>query len=355
MKKLFDEEDEELNREEKAKILVTVIPFVLIILILAITLIVNGVRNKKNEASSDDLQQSIMDYADSNKETDGSEKYTGIETAKETPGLEQAEEQAGEKTPEPTAEVKEDKPTAAPTASPYQPAMSTKTDYSKVEYDKDSQLAELMYYWEEGNQKALDDLVNLERFLAMSWALRGSKDFYYYGDRNADGKPHGKGIAVYADNQYYYGEWSNGLRSGEGSWMHYHIQKANSKTDLYTYHQYTGQWANDLPEGEGSEHYEYDMSLLKENVGYNTNLIGSYSKGLVHGEFYLTNIYSDGNMKEWYASAQNGAWVYQGDTKDSMGRRPVQVEDRNPDNYIWMLPKDNQGIGVNCLISSNKN
>lgn len=350
MKKLFDDEDEELNHEEKAKILVTIIPFVLIILILAITLMVNSIRNNRaKETDTKDLQQSIMDYADSNKEQ---EEENNVESM---PAPEKTATPAGERTPEPTPVKEQAKPSPVSTASPYKPAMNTNVDYSKVNYDKDEQLAEFMYYWEDGNQKALDDLANLERFLAMSWDLRGTKDFFYYGDRNADGKPHGTGIAVYADNQYYYGGWNNGQRSGEGSWMHYHIHTSGNKTDLYTYHQYIGSWKNDLPDGEGSEHYEYDMALLKENIGYNTNLIGSYSKGLVHGEFYMTNIYSDGNMKEWYASAENGSWIYQSDTKDSMGRRPVQVEDRNPDNYIWMYPKDNKGIGVDCLISSNKN
>ena len=49
MKKLFDDEDDELNHEEKAKILVTIIPFVLIIFILMITLAVNGARSRKEE------------------------------------------------------------------------------------------------------------------------------------------------------------------------------------------------------------------------------------------------------------------------------------------------------------------
>lgn len=344
MKKLFDEEEEELSREEKTKILITVIPVVLIIIILAITLLVRGTEKSK-ETASEDLQQSIMDYADSNKEQKNDTDVIHAASPEPSAALE------GERSPQPSEAAETEKPTAAPTASPYQPAMNPVADYSKVEFDKDEQLAEMMYYWEEGNQKALDDLAKLERFLAMSWQLRNSKEFFYYGERNAEGKPEGMGIAVYADNQYYYGEWKNGVRSGEGSFMHYHIHTEVNKTDLYTYHQYTGFWADDLPDGEGSEHYEYDMSLLKTNVGYNTNLIGSYSKGLINGEFYITNIYSDGNMKEWYAEAENGSWIYQSDTKDNMGRRPVQVEDRNPDNYIWIYPKDNQGIGVSCLIS----
>lgn len=347
MKKLYDEDDYELEHEEKAKILVTVIPFVLIILILLITLVVNSINSKKKN-SQEDLQQSIMEYADNNSELE-------LEAAvSSTPEKEEAI--AGERSPEPT-----EKPTATPegvkepSPTPYQAIMETTTDYSKVEYNKDKQLAEMMSYWEEGNQKALDDLASLEHYIAMSWSLRGSEDFYYYGERNANGQPHGKGIAVYADNQYYYGEWENGLRSGSGRFMHYHLHVGNNTTDLYTYHQYTGSWKGDLPDGEGSEHYEYRTELLKDNVGYNTNLIGSYSKGLINGEFYLTNIYSDGNMKEWYAEGKDGSWVYQSENADNAGRRAVQVEDRNPDNYIWMLPRDNKNIGVSCLISSAKN
>ncbi len=347
MKKLYDEEDYELNHEEKAKILVTVIPFVLIIIILAITLIVNGAKDKKQD-SGQDLQQSIMDYADNNSEQELEAMASKTPENEKVPAGERSPEPSPEKTAEPVA-------TAEPTPTPYQAVMETSVDFSKVEYNKDEQLAEMMSYWEDGNQKALDDLANLDRFKAMSWDLRGSKDFYYYGERNADGKPHGKGIAVYADNQYYYGDWENGLRSGSGRFMHYHIHGDENTTDLYTYHQYTGYWKGDLPEGEGSEHYEYRTELLKENVGYNTNLIGSYSKGLVHGEFYMTNIYADGNMKEWYAEGENGSWIYQSENADSVGRRPVQVEDRNPENYIWMLPKDNKNIGVSCLISSAKN
>ena len=344
MKKLFDDEDDELNHEEKAKILVTIIPFVLIIFILMITLAVNGARSRK-EDNTQDLQQSIMDYADDNIKKDEDVK----------PSAEPVAVPTGERTPEPTPVAEEEKPTAVPTKEPYKPVMGTEVDYSKVEFDKDEQLAEMMYYWDQNNQKALDDLANLERFLAMSWQLRGTKEFYYYGDRNGAGQPHGKGIAVYADNQYYYGEWQNGVRSGQGKWMHYHIDLKENKKDLYTYHQYVGGWYNDLPEGEGSEHYEYDMSLLKENVGYNTNLIGTYSKGLVHGDFYLTNIYSDGSMKEWNAKADAGSWIYLSKNRDKVGRGPVLVDTKDPENYIWMTPKENCDIGVDCLLSVNKN
>lgn len=345
MKKLFEEEENEYADLDKRKILVTVIPFVLIIIILAITLLVNSLQ--KDSDNSDDLQQSIMDYADEHKEEAPplkQEEVSSINSGKETQDPdEQTDNEDGQQEAEST-----------PSPTPYREIME-KVDYSKVKFDKDAQLKEMMAYWEDNNQKALDDLANLDRFIAMSWTLSGTDDCYYYGDTDSQGHPEGKGIAVYADNQYYYGDWKNGVRSGNGTWIHYHIHQEENTTDLYTYHQYTGGWADDLPQGKGSEHYDYNLELLKKGIGYDTNLIGSYSKGLVDGEFYLTNIYSDGSMKEWNAKAEHGSWIYQSENKDKKGNRTVYVDVKDPDNYIWMQPKDNKNIRVPCLISKNKN
>lgn len=347
MKKLFEEDENEYSDLDKRKIFVTIIPFVLIILILAITLLVNTM--KKDKDVSGDLQQNIMEYADEHKEevpSDKQEEVSSLNIGKETEDLNEQTDASDE----------QEEPESTPSPTPYQEVMEKdKVDYSKVKFDKDAQLKEMMAYWADNNQKALDDLANLDRFIAMSWTLSGTDDCYYYGDIDSNGLPSGKGIAVYADNQYYYGDWKNGVRSGNGTWIHYHIHQVKNTTDLYTYHQYTGGWAEDLPEGEGSEHYDYNTELLKKGIGYDTNLIGSYSKGLVHGEFYLTNIYSDGEIKEWNAKAEHGSWIYQNENKDKKGNRTVYVDVNDPDNYIWMQPKENANIGVPCIISKNKN
>lgn len=345
MKKLFDESETDNPGGEWAKILVKVIPFLLIIIILAVTLIVNRAK-KDSDRQTEDLQQSIMDYADENRTTVTSSNVTAL------PSYSPAKEDSTEN--EISEEDGED--TNVPSPTPYKEVMEVgKTDYSKVKFDKDAQLQEMMRYWEDNNQKALDDLAKLDHYIAMSWKLKGTTDFYYYGGVNSNGQPDGKGIAVYADNQYYYGDWKDGARSGKGTWIHYHFHPIDNTADLYTYHQYTGGWANDLPEGEGSEHYDYNLALLKEGVGYDANLIGSYSQGLVHGDFYITNLYADESTKEWNASAEQGSWIYQNENKDKKGNRTVHVEISNPDNYIWMHPRDNVNIGVPCLISKNKN
>lgn len=345
MKNFFDENETENPGGEWGKVLVKVVPFVLIIVVLAVTLIVNRVK-KDSDEQTENLQQSIMDYADENRTAETSSMMNvqaspsaGKESSTENEIQEETEEEI-----------------MIPSPTPYKEIMEAgKTDYSKVKFDKDAQLQEMMAYWEDNNQQALDDLAKLDHYIAMSWQLKGTTDFYYCGDVNGNGQPEGKGIAVYADNQYYYGDWKNGVRSGAGTWIHYHIHHTENTKDLYTYHQYAGVWANDLPEGEGAEHYEYNLALLEERVGYDANLIGSYLQGLVHGDFYITNLYADESTKEWNASAEHGSWIYQNENKDKKGNRTVYVEIDNPDNYIWMHPKDNVNIGVPCLISKNKN
>lgn len=357
MKKLFEEDDNEYSGIDKAKILVTVLPFVLIVIILAITLIANSI--KKRGDDSDSLQQNIMEYADENQDAQTKESPQQVNSSSVVNQKDDAAVDSSGPMAEPTdntaneadnqGDTEEDlTPDSSPT--PYQQVMKAQKDYSKVEFHAEEQLQDMMAYWSDNNQKAINDLVYLDHYLAMSWSLKGTKNFYYYGDTNGNGQPNGKGVAVYADNQYYYGDWANGVRSGNGTWMHFHIHQTKNINDMYTYHHYTGGWANDLPQGEGSEHYDYDMNLVTGNEGYVTNRIGSYDAGLVNGEFYLITIYADDSTKEWNAKADHGAWIYQNENKDKKGNRTVYVEIQDPNNYVWLHPKKNVGIGVPCLI-----
>lgn len=332
---LEDENEDMLSVEQmdKAKILVTVIPFVLIIVILAITLGINSCQKDDAGQENEKLQESIKEYADNKM------MYEDIVSKTET-------------IPPIVLESATANPSEIPTTKPSE---TEERDYSDVTFHAQTHLAEMMSYWEENNKTALDDLVNLDHFKAMSYSLKGTDDFYFYGQTTGDGIPNGKGIAVYADNQYYYGDWKDGVRSGIGTWMHYHIHEKKNNTDLYIYHQYVGMWANDLPNGDGAEHYDINTKILKPNIGYNTNLSGSYLDGMIHGDFYLTNLYSDGNVKEWTAKANEGSWIYCADSVDAEGRMPAYIDMQNDENYIWLHPDDNVNVGVSCLISKNKN
>ena len=123
-------------------------------------------------------------------------------------------------------------------------------------------LLEMSGYWEQDNMDAVEDLAMLPWYMRMSSDISDANSFYYYGERSSAGQPDGTGIACYADNAYYYGEWSNGKREGNGKWVRFYVYYDDDTTSdrAYREHMYAGEWKNDLPDGEGQEHYELDMS-----------------------------------------------------------------------------------------------
>lgn len=327
-----DSQEDKLTKEDKIQILIKIVPILLIIVILLITFVVNRNKNQKPDESPQDAVSTEI-----------------IVSSPSASVVLTADEDASTDTESPEVTVfPETTPEADATATP-DPEEET-LDFSKVKFDTQAQLKEMMSYWEQGNQKALDDLANLDRFRAMSYQLKGTNKFYYAGETNTDGKPNGTGIAVYADNQYYYGEWKNGVREGEGRWMHYHIHASANSKDVYLFHQYSGSFKNDLPDGSGSEHYDFVMECLQKDTRYYSNFIGTYKQGLLDGTVYITTIDQKKNFEEWNATAKMGSFVYLSKEKDKQGCRPALVDTEDEQNFIWLSDNENQNWGVKCYI-----
>lgn len=220
-----------------------------------------------------------------------------------------------------------------------------------VNKTNEEMLMEMSAYWEEGNQKAVDDLANLAWFMKMSDSIRDEDTFYYYGERNAAGQPEGTGIACYADNAYYYGQWVGGKREGTGKWIRYYVYYDNDVTSdrAYTVHMYMGEWANDMPNGEGQEHYDLDMSKAARNDRYLQNVIGTFKDGLYSGEMYLTTLDPNGKQEEWNGLAEEGIWSPYGAATNKK-EVPVCRDTTNDDNYLWIMVKNNKDRGIEELV-----
>lgn len=231
-------------------------------------------------------------------------------------------------------------------------------------------LAEMMDYWSKGNIAAIEDLSGLAHYRAMSAALKGPSYFYYYGERNEEGKPEGKGIAVYGSDQYYYGDWENGMREGEGMWlrMYYEggftIPGVNAvlgtlhedipwnavgfsvePDPVLVSHRYRGFWAQDLPNGEGHEQYIIDIEQAEPDTCYLQNVMGNFKNGLYDGAMYLITISNDGNIKEWNGKATQGVFEDFG-TRDGVGRVPVWQDKQDSENHMWIDPLNNIDLGL---------
>lgn len=227
-----------------------------------------------------------------------------------------------------------------------------KNNYKGMKVDVPKQLKEMLSYWAEGNTEAVRDLAHLARFEAMSYALSGSNDFYYYGDTGSDGSPDGYGLAVYGGDQYYYGHWSNGVRSGEGTWISFYPDYSNY---VVTEHMYSGGWSDDLPSGQGQEHYDYNFDLMNSDDVYLQNAIGSFVKGMYDGQMYIITVDSDEDTTEWVGKCDNGSWEQV--SYASLGKNnkiPVLSEREDSEHHLYMSGEGAKNNGVRGIITGGK-
>ena len=220
------------------------------------------------------------------------------------------------------------------------------------------QLEELFAYWDDYQLDAVDDLIRLPRLrTAFTNELTGTNEFYYYGSFNRAGQPDGRGVAVYANNTYYCGDWKNGKRHGKGMWLRLFPDKpstVNGVTGVLE-HSYNGQWENDLPNGNGQEHIEYDLEVM-EGSDIILNVIGSFKDGYYNGELYIMTIEKSGSTTDWEASAQKGVFDYFHNRYSTTGKLPVwermeEVEEGT--QYRWLDEPENVNWGISGLKKMN--
>lgn len=341
--------EEEYFKEEKPKNTLMNALIIGIVLLLSVIVILVLLLFKKNNTTTN-VQNNIIDYSEET--TTDVNDDSAIETTEEVFDRND-ETEYEEVTIEDEEEVLVEE--VVPTKAPVPDVMEEgKKDYSKVKYNSKQNLSEMDAYFADNNEAAISDLAHLDRFIAMSYSFKGTTDYAYYGDVNSEGKPDGTGVAVYADNQYYYGSWVNGVRSGAGKWIHFHIHTDDKNKDYILFHQYQGQFANDLPEGDGQEHYEYIIEKLTPGERYITNYICGYKAGKIDGDVYCTTINNQNEYLDWIGTAKEGKFDWISESRDDKKRGPVMYDRENPDGCYWMSAYDNQDLGVISYISAYK-
>ncbi len=351
-----------MEREEKIRLAITAGIAAVILLILVLVIALSG---KKKSGDDEKLAESITEYADASVSApgtlglqSGSEAVTDAEGASDQDSsasdTEQYAEAAGSassaKAPVLSDSEYLDTAKNAVSGNSFYATNSAvlKDVYRKTTYNAQQQMSEMYHYWSEGNMDAVRDLAHLERFEAMSYSLSGTTDFYYYGDTNTEGIPNGMGLACYAQDQYYYGQWVNGARSGDGCWISFY---PNYSQYVVTEHMYTGQWAGDLPNGQGQEHYDYNSQHMNKADIYLQNMIGGFSIGNYNGNMYVITVDQYGETTEWEGSCENGNWqAVPYASNDSKGKIPVLSERENTDRHLYMTKSGAQGNGVSGII-----
>ena len=349
------EELEELDHEEEKsgndgnKPPVTAILFGIIIVLLvcigALLLILTSRKKEPAIDAAEALQQDITDYADEQKQNDKiASPSTQDVIIVEPSDVPEVPEKAETETHEETV-IESD--TLDKTA-----IIVDVEDENDISYTKEFILNEMLPYFADNNLEAVWDLAHLKRYVKLSAGLKGTDSYYYMGDVDANGVPNGRGLAIYEDNTYYYGSWAHGVRSGDGRWYRFYIDEIGKQTTkkVYQAHSYAGQWSNDLPNGEGAEHYDVDISQIKERQELIiANVIGNFSDGLYDGEMYANTLDYIGRTEEWYAVANKGVFELWRDMS-AIGECAVWKNRDDPDLCMDIDKSENKNQGMRELL-----
>lgn len=289
-----------LQKPYMTAVLMSVI-VVLLICIIVLLVMMPSRKQTEQKDSAEELNQSITEYAQEQKQQDIMVDTTA-DAIVVTPSKEQEVSDKKETTEKETdPEAKDDDKTAI---------VVDVEDENDVSYTKEYILTEALPYFADNNQDAIWDLAHLKRYVKLSKELENTNSYYYQGEVDSDGKPNGKGLAIYEQNSYYYGEWSHGVRSGQGTWFRFYISQKNKNNAMgkYMAHSYSGTWADNLPNGQGAEHYEVDIAKLPAHDRILQNVVGNFSDGLYDGEMYANTVDYTGNVEEWEGVAVKGVF-----------------------------------------------
>ncbi len=340
-----------MDKQEKIKIAITAGIAAVVLLILVLFLALSG---KKDNGDDEKLEENIAQYSSEQEaSTEGLSAITASEGKSDESDLAVAEDSGSTGSSVLTYSEYKDQAKGTVSGNSFYATNTAvlRNVYKGIKYDISAQLQEMYTYWSSGNTDAVRDLAHLERFEAMSLSLNGTKDFYYTGERNNEGLPEGMGLAVYANDQYYFGNWSGGVRSGDGTWISFYPSYSSY---VVTEHLYSGQWANDLPEGKGQEHYDYNPEHMNTDDIYLQNAIGGFAGGKYNGDMYVITVDKDGNTFEWTGTCNNGDWVQVNNLLGDRGKIPVLSERENHENHIYMTSDGAKGNGISGIITGGK-
>jgi len=171
-----------------------------------------------------------------------------------------------------------------------------------LEESKNELLEELYLCFETQKADDIKELIREERFINLSDEVIGKDKSFYYGDKDGEGKRNGKGLAVYADGFYYFGDYVDDLRKGNGMW----IRATYSDSSSIGSYIYEGEWDNDMPNGQGSSTTAYYAKRVGAQGMTKQVVTGNYVNGLENGTMSLSgSLKSGGNVKYTY-SCENG-------------------------------------------------
>lgn len=187
-----------------------------------------------------------------------------------------------------------------------------------------------MFQVENPDYDAIKELIRTEQYVDFADEVIGDDNSFYYGDLDVDGNRQGKGVAVYANGYYYYGDFSSNMRSGKGIYMRA-IYSESSSLGSYVFE---GTFENDKPNGEGvvtSNFYKDKISsaeLVKQVIE------GNYTDGLENGTMKLSGTKKGGGSVSYTYKAVDGVAEKSSDEDSGIKGQYVIAKSKDGKSYL---------------------
>lgn len=152
---------------------------------------------------------------------------------------------------------------------------------------------------------AIKDMIRSEEFVDMTDEVIGKSNSFYYGDRDDQGRRSGKGIAVYQDGYFYYGDYADDVRSGEGIY----IRAVYAESSAIGSYIFEGTFANDKPNGKGTATSNFYNAKIGDTGLVKQVITGEYVDGLENGTMNLVGTTKSGASVKYTYKTENGVAI----------------------------------------------
>ena len=150
--------------------------------------------------------------------------------------------------------------------------------------------------------EAIKEMIRTEEFVDMVDEVIGKNNSFYYGDRDADGRRAGKGVAVYEDGYFYYGDYADDVRSGRGML----IRAVYSDSSSIGSYVFEGEFSGDKPNGKGTATSNFYKDKISAAGLAKQVITGEYVDGLENGTMNLTGTTKAGATVKYTYKCANG-------------------------------------------------
>lgn len=215
-------------------------------------------------------------------------------------------------------------------------------EQAALEAQRESLLKPIYDLFAAKDYDGIKDLIRTDEYVSFADEVIGDTS-YYYGDKDENGVRNGTGVAIYENGYYYYGQFSDNMRSGHGVWMRAVYANASAIGSFI----FEGEWSGDLPNGQGiatSNFYKDKISgegLIKQVIS------GNYANGKEEGTMSMSGTAKSGKGVKYQYKCSAG--VAEKSSKEDSGVKGQYIIAKGADGTT-NLTSDGSVRGVEGFI-----